>query len=194
MTDDAPTTWRSTFNDVVQRRQDAEALKHASMHGPLRDWTRLLTGSVVETCEKLGWSASAIGHKLELLPVAQSEYLALDVMAFGDGDNRWRFPTAVVELENSLRNDRIAYSLWKVLCVRAQLRVVICYRRTSNEASSLVQFLGDEVVGAMGIQGRLALQGQTLVVVGSREDAGYFPYGFFKWWQLDGNTGRFHLM
>ena len=194
MSDELATTWRSTFNDVVQRRQDAEALKHASMRGPLRDWTRLLTGSVVETCEKLGWSASAIGHKLALLPVAQSEYLALDVMAFGDGEKRWRFPKAVIELENSLKDDRIAYSLWKVLCVRADLRVVICYRKTSSEASALVQFLGDEVVGAMGIQGRVALQGQTLVVVGSREESEYFPYGFFKWWRLDGNTGKFHLM
>jgi hypothetical protein len=194
MTDDAGTTWRSTFNDVVQRRQDAAALKEASMHGPLRQWTKLLTGAVVETCENLGWTASAIGHKLELLPVAQSEYLALDAMAFGDGQQRWRFPAAVFELENSLKDDRIAYSLWKVLCVRADLRVVICYRRTSSEASALVQFLGDEVVQAMGIHGRVALQGQTLVVVGSREESEYFPYGFFKWWQLDGNTGRFNLM
>lgn len=194
MADDTSTTWRTAFNEAVQRRQDAEKLQQASMHGPLREWTRLLTASVVQTCEKLGWSASAIGHKLELLPVAQSEYLAVDVMAFGDGQKRWRFPTAVFELENSLKDDRIAYSLWKVLCIRADLRVVICYRKTSGQASALVQFLGDEVVGAMGIHGRIGLQGQTLVVVGSREESEYFPYGFFKWWRLDGNTGRFHLM
>ncbi len=82
--------------DVVQRRHDAEALKQASMNGPLRKWTRLLTAKAVETCELLGWSASAIGHKLELLPIAQSEYLALDVTAFGDGQKRWRFPKAVI--------------------------------------------------------------------------------------------------
>jgi len=194
MPEELGTTWRSAFNEVVRRRQDAEALKQASMHGPLRKWTRLLTGSVVETCEKLGWPASARGHKLELLPVAQSEYLAMDAMAFADGEKRWRFPKAVLELENSLQDDRIAYALWKVLCVRADLRVVMCYRKTSDEVSALVQWLGQDVVEAMGLHGRVALQGETLVVVGSREESAYFPYGFFKWWKLNPNTGTFHLL
>ncbi|MGC9455724.1 MAG: hypothetical protein ACP5HU_12820 [Phycisphaerae bacterium] len=194
MTSSLGETWRSTFNDVLQRREDAAALKEASMHGPLRQWTQLLTGSVVETCENLGWSASAIGHKLQLLPVAKSEYLGLDVTAFADGEKRWRFPKAVFELENVLKDDRIAYSLWKVLCVRADLRVVFCYRKTSSEASALVQLLSDEVVGAMGVQGRIDLQGEILVVVGSREESAYFPYGFFKWWQLEPNTGKFRVM
>lgn len=30
----------------------------------------------------------------------------------------------------------------------------------------------------------------TLVVVGSRSDAGTFPYGFFQAWRLNSNTGR----
>lgn len=80
------------------------------------------------------------------------------------------------------------------MCVRADLRVVICYRRTGAEASDLVEFLSEDVVGAMGIHGRLSLQGQTLVVVGSREDVQNFPYAFFKWWLLDLNTGTFRLM
>lgn len=33
-----------------------------------------------------------------------------------------------MELENSRDSERIAYSLWKVLCVRAELRIVFCYR------------------------------------------------------------------
>jgi len=180
--------------DVVHRREDADAMKQASVKGMLRQWTRLMTSAVVETCESLGWSASARDHKLELLPVAQSEYLALDVMAFGDGEKRWRFPKAVIELENSLKDDRIAYSLWKVMSVRADLRVVICYRRTGNEASALVHFLGQEVVQAMGLAGRASLEGETMIVVGSRDEAQQFPYGFFKWWQLNTNTSRFHPM
>lgn len=186
--------WRTLFHDVVQRREDAAALKRASVEGTLGVWTKLLTASAVETCEGLGWSASAIGHKLDLLPIAQSEYLSLDVTAFGDGDRRWRFPKAVFELENSLRDDRIAYSLWKVLCVRAELRAVICYRRTGDDAAALIRVLGDEVVRAMGLSGRTALGGETLVVVGSRDEADVFPYGFFKWWRLDTNTGSFCLM
>jgi len=113
--------------------------------------------------------------------VKQSEHLSIDVMAFGDEEKRWRFPKAAIELENSLLQDRIAYSLWKVLCIRADLRIVICYRKTGAEASKLVDFLSEDVVAAMGIPGRLSLQGETLVVVGSREDVQNFPYAFFKW-------------
>jgi hypothetical protein len=191
---DAVTTWREALLHAVQQHGYAGALKDASLSGTLGQWTKLLTAAVVETCESMGWQASAIGHKLELLPVAMSEYLALDVTAFGDGIKLWRFPKAVVELENSLKDDRIAYSLWKVLSVRADLRVVICYRKTSDEASALVHHLGQEVVQAMGLVGRASLHGETLVVVGSRNEADVFPYGFFKWWRLDTNTGRFHLM
>ena len=54
------------------------------------------------------------------------EYLALDVVAFEPaGDRRWRFPIAAVELENSTEHDRVAYSLWKVLCTRASHRVLL---------------------------------------------------------------------
>jgi hypothetical protein len=38
------------------------------------------------------------------------------------------------------------------------------------------------------------LSGQTLVVIGIRDDAETFPYGFFKWWALETNTGTFKLM
>jgi hypothetical protein len=119
--------------------------------------------------------------------------LGLDVVAFERaGDRRWRFPVAIFELENSLADDRVAYSLWKVLCVRAKLRVLFCYRRDANEASRLVRHLSDEVVRAMEIPERTALGGETLIVVGSRNEAATFPYGFFKEWLFDPNLGRFN--
>jgi hypothetical protein len=141
----------------------------------------------------MGWVASAIGHKAKLLPVDQSEYLAVDVMAFGDGAKRWRFPVAVAELENSQESDRVAYSLWKVLSVRADLRIVFCYRRRREDGPGLIRLLEAEVVQAMELAGRVRLEGETVLVVGSTNEAAYFPYGFFQWWQLDVGTGRFRL-
>ncbi len=170
------------------------ALQAASQRGQLGQWTSLLTDVVMTACQSLGWRASAKGHKLDLLPVARHEYLSQDVMAFSRGDKRWRFPVAVMELENRQELDYIAYALWKVLCVRADLRVVYCYRRSSAEVNTLVQFLQNDVIGAMGISGRMALDGQTLLVVGSRAEADTFPYGFFKWWALEENTGLFRLL
>ena len=138
--------------------------------------------------------ASAKGHKLELLPIQRSEYLALDVMAFAEGEKRWRFPVAVMELENSTREDQIAYSLWKVLSVRSELRIVFCYRRNGEEIPALIRHLREEVVEAMGLAGRVKLEGATLLVVGSRSESGTFPFGYFGWWSLDTNTGRFERL
>jgi hypothetical protein len=125
------------------------------------------------------------------LQVIGSEYLGMDVMAFPEGMKRWRFPSGVIELENSQNDDRVAYSLWKVLAVRADLRIVFCYRRSTAKGSALIRSLREEVIEAMGIAGRMKLEGEIVVVVGSYDNSSTFPYGFFKWWQLDSNTGMF---
>ncbi len=99
-----------------------------------------------------------------------------------------------MELENSAREDQIAYSLWKVLSVRAELRIVFCYRRNSEEIPALIRHLREEVIEAMGLAGRVELEGETLLVVGSRSESGTFPFGYFGWWALDTNTGRFERL
>jgi len=192
--DDIIQQWYSAFLKTVQQHENSIVLKESALKERLSHWTTALTSVVVATCETIGWRASAKGHLLEMLPVHRSEYLALDVMAFADSNKRWRFPVAVMELENSKNNNLIAYSLWKVLCVRADLRIVFCYRKTSEESSTLIGFLRNEVIQAMALSGRITLHGETLIVVGSRDDSATFPYKFFKWWQLDKNTGTFHLI
>jgi hypothetical protein len=183
--------WYAAFIETVQAHAAAAALRDAAQSGALRKWTEALTGVVIGTFPALGWRGAARGHRSDLLPVPREEYLALDAVAFETaGDRRWRFPVAVFELENSPDDDRVAYSLWKVLCVRANLRVVFCYRRDAAEGADLVRHLGDEVVRTMEIPERTGLGGETLVVVGSRSETTSFPYGFFKDWALDANTGR----
>jgi hypothetical protein len=186
--------WREAFWSIVQQTDYAQSLKEAALNERLGDWTQALTAVSVETCASLGWQAAAKGHRLDLLPEAHSEYLGMDMMAFADGAARWRFPIAVIELENSRKDDRIAYSLWKVLCVCAELRIIFCYRREPNEGATLVRWLSKEVVGALSLDQRLKLEGETIVVVGSRGEAATFPYGFFKWWKLEHNLGSFRLM
>jgi hypothetical protein len=111
-------------------------------------------------------------------------------MAFHPSAAPWRFPIAVCELENSASLNQVAYSLWKVLCVRCGLRTVFCYRRDAADGPTLVAALGD-VVDGMPISERVDMEGETLVVVGSRNDSQTFPYGFFQMWKLNSNTGRF---
>ena len=181
--------WYAKFMDTVRQHPASAALQEAAQ---LTDWTRALTAIVVGSCEAMAWKGVAKGHKSTILPVPRQEFLGLDVVAFEPaGERRWRFPVAVFELENSTADDRVAYSLWKGLCVRSQLRVVFCYRQDSGDGSKLVRHLAAEVARAMEIPERTAVIGETLVVVGSRDETKTFPYGFFKDWLFDANVGRF---
>lgn len=184
--------WRESLFRILQKYDEAQAFREAALAGRLGDWTACLTKAVVGSCKDLGWHAAAKGHLAEVLPVPRNEYLALDVVAFqSNGSGRWPFPMAVFELENSPDDDRIAYSLWKLLCVRAPLRVLFAYRRESREGSALVGHLAETVVGSMPMAERMNLSGETLLLIGSRAEGEIFPYGYFKEWILDTNTGRF---
>ena len=195
MMSDLAQRWQRTFLDHLRQDAHADLLRDAALRGQLGDWTRALTALVVEACATMGWTAAALEHQQDALPVPRSEYLALDVMAFEqETPHRWRFPVAVMELENRPEADLIAYSLWKLLCVRAELRVLFCYRRQPEEGRHLVRALTDAVVGAMSIEQRVSLDGETLIIVGSRGEAATFPYGFFRWWRLEKNMGRFVVL
>jgi hypothetical protein len=75
--------------------------------------------------------------------------------------------------------------------VRAVLRIVFRYRRNSDPIPALLRHLREEVVEAMGLAGRVKLEGATLLVVGSRSESATFPFGYFGWRALATNTGRF---
>jgi hypothetical protein len=192
MPDGLAARWLATFMETVRRHPSSPALQEAAHQAKLAEWTRTLTTIVVGSCEAMGWKGVAKGYRSTILPVPRQEFLGLDAVAFEPaGERRWRFPIAVFEFENSTADDRVAYSLWKVLCVRSQLRVVFCYRQDSGEGSRLVRHLAAEVARAMEIPERTALTGETVVVVGSRDEKKTFPYGFFKDWLFDANVGRF---
>ena len=200
MGSDLLTTWQDSFLEVVQESATAALLKNASLERNLSDWTTHSTTAVVESCRAIGWQAAGRGHRLDVLPQAGQEYLAIDVMAFANGDEatsnpaRWPLPVAVFELENSPKDERVAYSLWKVLCVQADLRLVLAYRDDWDQARELIGALSTDVVGGFTPHQRAELRGQTAVVTGSRGQGETFPYGYFKFWRLDANLGRFERL
>lgn len=183
--------FRDAIGDGLRQGDVSARFKQAATDALLEPWTTALTAVVVAACEATGLSASARGHKLDLLPVGRSEYLGLDVTAFSKGKERWRFATIIAELENSRREDLIAYSLWKVLSVRAELRLVFCYRENPGDISRLLKHLQLEVIDAMGVVSRTTLHGETMVVCGTRGAVDTFPHGYFAWWELNKNTGAF---
>lgn len=190
---DITAAWTAAFSDVLQPQEVAEPLRKAATTGNLGEWTRLLTDAVVASCKQLGWPAAAKRHRLDLLPQPQQEYLGIDVMAFppaaGEGGPAWPFPLAVFELEN--QRGRAVYSLWKVICVRAELRVVFAYRNDWQQVQELVRSLKREVIDGYSIEQRQTLDDRTLLITGSRGEGETFPYGYFKIWRLNPNIGAF---
>lgn len=183
--------WNAMILDL-QAHEISDPLRQVAHGRKLDAWTRLMTEVVVRSCAALGWRAAARRHKQAPLPQAQGEYLALDVMAFAEPAlSRWPFPIAAFELENSRDDDRVAYSLWKVLCVRAPLRVVFAYRRDWSEAQALVQALQRDVIAPLLPERRAEPGQEVALIIGSRGQDQTFPWGYFRLWRLDANLGIF---
>jgi hypothetical protein len=183
--------WRNHLFRTLERPEVGQPLQAAALAGKLAMWTSELTSAVVETCTAVGWRVAAKGYPGQVLPVSRGEYLALDVVAFAESSARWPFPIAIFELENSPEDDLVGYSLWKVLCVRAAARIVFAYRRDADAGVALVGHLTRSVIGGFSIADRLAIRGETTLIIGNRGESETFPYGYFKAWTLDTNTGRF---
>lgn len=186
-------TWRSAFLDAVQEPQTAASLKGASLAEDLKAWTACLTATIAASCRQIGWQVAARGHRLEHLPQAGQEYLGIDVMAFPQPREQrlWPMPVAAFELENDRTDERVAYSLWKVLCIRAPLRVVIAYRPDWEQSRLLIVKMAEDLIGGLTPQERTAIGGETVIVIGNRGEGETFPWGYFKFWKLDANLGRF---
>ena len=187
-------TWQTAFFDFIRQPYAAEILKAAALAEDLRSWTNQLTTSVVKSCEAVGWAAASKWNPCSRLPKKGQEYLGIDVTAFPckkDVACRWPMPLAVFELENVRAAVRVAYSLWKVLCIRAPLRVVFAYRPDWEQSRQLVSHLAEDVIGGLRPEERTALGGQTVLAVGNRGEGETFPWGYFKFWMLDTNLGCF---
>lgn len=191
--------WYNAFLAVIQRSSLANPLREAALSGQRREWTRLLTEAVVQSCSTMGWRAVAKGHPAAFMPPTGSrthqEYLGLDVMAFGepgplssDLGIHWPFPLAVFELENRDLPERMAFSLWKVLMARAQMRALLVYTKNRKEIPSLVRALAGAVIPGLSPREVTEAAPGLLLIVGTRAKADEFPYGFFHEWVLNPQT------
>lgn len=187
------TSWHRAFVEVIRASTLGNPLRDASLASDLKAWTSSLTAAVVQACQSMGWRAAGRKHKLELLPKPGQEYLSLDVMGFDPESmlGRWPMPIAVFELENHRTDDRVAYSLWKVLCVKAQLRVVFAFRTNWAASRDSVTSIAKDVIGSLSTEQLHDLRGETAIVFGNRGEGEVFPDGFFKSWLLDKELGRF---
>jgi len=160
----------------------ASQLQAAADGVRLKPWTELLTAAVVHACGAMGWRCAARSLSPGPLGVARGEYLAIDVMAFEQGEG-WRRPIGAFELENSPRDELVAYALWKATMVRADIACLFFYRDPERIGSS-VRMLERDVLRAVGPEA------EVLVVVGTRAAAETFPDGYFRPFRWDTPLGR----
>ena len=118
------------------------------------------------------------------------EYLDIDAFfidnryydLLSDDEDPLTLPSAIVELENSYDNDKIAYCLWKLACIRSPIRVLICYQKGKEAIASLVRHL-EKVIWQGGL-----LKGDSsdlLLIVGDGTKGEGYEWGdyfsIFEW-------------
>ncbi len=110
---------------------------------PSGRWTEIVS----QVMDKIGEGlyCGVAGRKSDTSRQEESEeYLTIDFMFFNKKDyneDKSVLPLAVVEHENNPTPKKIEYCLWKILCVRSSLRVLICYQPDANKIESLRRYL-----------------------------------------------------
>jgi hypothetical protein len=152
--------------------------------------------------EFMGRILDVIGDKMNCVVVRSrqkstkkdpsGEYLDVDAFYFdksdydlpigiGDDEDPFVLPSAVVELENSFEFNKIAYCLWKILCVRAPIRALICYQKGMDAVTSLVRHLEDIIWQRGLLKGD---NGNLFIIVGNdkKGDSEWEDYfSVFEW-------------
>jgi len=122
--------------------------------------------------------------KIDAFFISNSDYERLNKKT-KKGWDPFVLPQTVIELENSNDKNKISYCLWKILCIRAPLRVLICYQNGTIKVSRLRKHLEGVIR-----QGRLmkGAEGDLLVIIGDdsvKEDAKWDEYFCTFQWQND---------
>ena len=179
--------WLNYFTRVVV----SEYQKHSEVE-EWRDtaWTKFMQSAMDRIAEGMNCQLARIRSENE---DESGEYLNIDAMFIDDAAyilpekkydeyDPFVLPRVVVELENSRKIDKISYCLWKILCVRAPIRVLICYQKDADKITTLKHNLEDVIW-----QGSLMKEsdGDLLVIVGDdglREEASWEEYfSIFEW-------------
>lgn len=118
------------------------------------------------------------------------EYLGIDAIYFNDIDYKtvrdpWDpfvLPSAAVELENSHNLMDVSYSLWKLLCVRISVRVLICYQKDERKVDSLRKDLENVIWQGSLMKGA---DGNLLIIIGDKSKGKKSPrsehFRVFEW-------------
>jgi hypothetical protein len=153
------------------------------------EWTEFLGGVLDRVAKKMNCEVARRRLKNK---EGSGEYFNIDAVFIDkseydyiEEDIEWDpfvLPRTVVELENSYDFQKISYCLWKIFCIRAPIRVLICYQDNSTKIQSLKRHLENVIWQENLTKGD---SGDLLVIVGddSKEDESEWNeyFNIFEW-------------
>jgi len=163
--------WLNYFTEmIVAKRQDKEYPVEPSYWRDA-EWTEFMRKVMDSVGEKMNCRV------VRLRPddkERSGEYLNIDAVFIDEAEydlvekekiewDPFVLPRAVVELENSSKSMKISYCLWKILCVRAPIRVLICSQSNKDEVITLKEYLERVIWRGSLIKGT---EGDLLVIIG----------------------------
>lgn len=92
-------------------------------------------------------------------------------------------PRVAVELENDPSRDKIAYCLWKTMCIRTPIKVLICYQSNAENVALLKAYL-EKVMGNLMNE----TDADVIIIIGNEsagENAVWKDYYTAFEWQKD---------
>jgi len=144
------------------------------------DWT----AGMMTILDKVGkeLACEVIRIKPEAINKEDSgEYLTIDVMFFDEKESdEYILPRVVIEHENMENIDKIKYCLWKILCVRSPVRVLICYQDGEEKVEILRKHLENIIWKGSLMKGD---SGDLIVLIGNEIETDYWGEYFktFEW-------------
>jgi len=167
-----------------------------------KEWTACMTDIISDACRDCGlFPAAKANQERSPFPKENSEYLSIDVMAFGQ-KNTWTAPILAIEIENRSKTSKVApelgieFALWKVLQLSCPFKAVVLKRDSHYEASKIVKGLEQKVIQPLRDSCH-AFYGETYIGVllqnsvrKSSTEGESKPIDFF-WSRLNPDTGNF---
>jgi len=177
-------SWLKYFEQIIELERGK-----AKLGTPPKDseWTSFMQGVMDKVGEELNCKVTRIRPEDE---ARSGEYLNMDAFfvdevfkSKADGYDPLVLPRAIVELENSFDINKISYCLWKILCIRAPIRVLICYQSGPQNVERLRQSL-EKVIQDGGLM--KDDKGDLLVIIGNEsleKWKSYFKeyFSVFEW-------------
>lgn len=157
--------WLKHFAKIIDRKYEDKEWTSAQ-------WTEFMGRVLDDVAERINCH---VVRRRQKKKEGSWEYLGIDAVFIDSSEydsmkeSDWNpvgIPCAAVELENSYDQKRISYCLWKLLCVRAALRVLICYQNNQVNVNNLKERLENLIWQGNLMKGT---DDDLLIIIGSEK-------------------------